>query len=141
MKDTRFFYLVFAALVTTVGLGFSSQALASCRKNSKSAQDMQMSDDMPMCCKMKMDKAKNGAAESMESMGKHEMSGMSDEKGGQAAKKEKENVKDPVCSMTVDPKTAEKSVYKGKTYYFCSKEDKDKFERSPEKYVKQQRSN
>ena len=43
---------------------------------------------------------------------------------------------DPVCSMKVDPKRAEKSVYKGKTYYFCSKEDKDAFDKSPQKYVK-----
>ena len=48
----------------------------------------------------------------------------------------KTEVKDPVCSMTVDPKTAaEKSTYKGKTYYFCSKEDKATFMKSPEKYV------
>ena len=45
-------------------------------------------------------------------------------------------VEDPVCSMTVDPKTAEKAVLEGKTYYFCSKEDKAKFEKSPENYVK-----
>ena len=46
-------------------------------------------------------------------------------------------VKDPVCSMTVDPKTAaEKTTYKGKNYYFCSKEDKETFTKSPEKYVK-----
>ncbi len=43
---------------------------------------------------------------------------------------------DPICSMKVDPKTAEKSVYKGKTYYFCSKEDKAEFDKSPDKYAK-----
>lgn len=49
----------------------------------------------------------------------------------------KTEVKDPVCSMTVEPKTAAaKATYKGKTYYFCSKEDSDTFLKSPEKYVK-----
>ncbi len=51
-------------------------------------------------------------------------------------KEAKREVIDPVCSMKVDPKTAEKFVYKGKTYYFCSKADKETFEKSPEKYVK-----
>jgi P-type Cu+ transporter len=49
----------------------------------------------------------------------------------------KKEVKDPVCSMTVNPKkAADKATYKGKTYYFCSKEDKELFMKSPEKYVK-----
>jgi YHS domain-containing protein len=49
----------------------------------------------------------------------------------------KTEVKDPVCSMAVQPKTAaDKATYKGKTYYFCSKEDKETFLKSPEKYVK-----
>ena len=48
----------------------------------------------------------------------------------------KTEVKDPVCSMTVEPKTAaDKATYEGKTYYFCSKEDKETFLKSPEKYV------
>jgi YHS domain-containing protein len=44
-------------------------------------------------------------------------------------------VKDPVCGMTVDPKTSEKASYKGKTYYFCSKEDKEAFEKTPDQYT------
>lgn len=48
-------------------------------------------------------------------------------------------VTDPVCGMTVEPKTAAaKSVYAGKTYYFCSKDDKEKFDKDPEKYLKKQ---
>ena len=43
---------------------------------------------------------------------------------------------DPVCGMTVDPKTAEKAEYKGKTYYFCSLDEKQDFVKSPEKYLK-----
>jgi Cu+-exporting ATPase len=44
---------------------------------------------------------------------------------------------DPVCGMKIDPKkAAAKSVYAGKAYYFCSNEDKAKFEKDPEKYLK-----
>jgi YHS domain-containing protein len=44
---------------------------------------------------------------------------------------------EPVISMSIEPKTAaDKATYKGKTYYFCSKEDKATFMKSPEKYVK-----
>jgi YHS domain-containing protein len=46
---------------------------------------------------------------------------------------------DPVCGMEVDPKTAtNKSNYQGKTYYFCSSEDKKAFDKEPQKYVKSQ---
>ena len=41
----------------------------------------------------------------------------------------------PVCEMDVDPATAPKSVYKGKTYYFCSQGDKETFDASPDKFV------
>ena len=44
---------------------------------------------------------------------------------------------DPVCKMTVDPKTAPaKSEYKGQTYYFCAPGCKAAFEKDPEKYLK-----
>jgi YHS domain-containing protein len=43
---------------------------------------------------------------------------------------------DPVCGMTVDTKDAQKTAYKGKTYYFCSRDDKEKFDKSPDKYAK-----
>jgi len=46
---------------------------------------------------------------------------------------------DPVCGMEVDPQTAAgKSNYQGKTYYFCSIEDKTAFDKEPQKYVKSQ---
>ncbi len=46
-------------------------------------------------------------------------------------------VKDPVCGMQIDPKTAAgKSDYKGQTYYFCSPGCKRAFDTDPEKYVK-----
>ena len=41
----------------------------------------------------------------------------------------------PVCEMNVDPATAPKSVYKGKTYYFCSDDDKKTFDAAPDKFV------
>lgn len=41
----------------------------------------------------------------------------------------------PVCEMDVDPTTALKSVYKGKTYYMCSRDHKAQFDASPAKFV------
>jgi len=44
----------------------------------------------------------------------------------------------PVCKMECEEKKARgTSSYKGKTYYFCSKACKKKFDESPEKYVKE----
>ena len=43
---------------------------------------------------------------------------------------------DPVCQMTIDvDKTVRKSVYKGKTYYFCQDSCKRNFEAAPDKYA------
>jgi Cu(I)/Ag(I) efflux system membrane fusion protein len=45
---------------------------------------------------------------------------------------------DPVCGMHVDPaKAKNKSVYQGKTYFFCSPTCKSDFDKDPAKYVKQ----
>src|SRR6059058_3907317 len=41
----------------------------------------------------------------------------------------------PVCQMDVDPATAPKSLFKGKTYYFCSQDDKRTFDAAPDKFV------
>jgi YHS domain-containing protein len=44
--------------------------------------------------------------------------------------------KDVVCGMQVDPaKAAATSQYNGKTYYFCAKVCKTKFDANPQKYV------
>lgn len=44
--------------------------------------------------------------------------------------------KDPVCQMNVDEQKAEAtSTYQGRTYYFCSKVCKERFDREPEKYI------
>jgi len=50
-------------------------------------------------------------------------------------------VKDPVCRADVSLNKAEKagrkSVYKGKTYYFTSNECKERFDKNPDRYVKE----
>lgn len=44
---------------------------------------------------------------------------------------------DVVCGMQVDPaKAAATSVYNGKTYYFCAKVCKTKFDANPGQYVR-----
>ena len=58
------------------------------------------------------------------------------EKSAKKPSKPEAKVVGPVCGMTVDPKTAGPSVYKGKTYYFCSRSEKRQFEKTPEKYLK-----
>ncbi len=48
-----------------------------------------------------------------------------------------EMAEDLVCGMTFNEKEAAgSSVYKGKTYYFCSKICKQKFDENPERYIK-----
>jgi len=45
--------------------------------------------------------------------------------------------RDVVCGMQVDPtKAAGTSEYNGKTYYFCSKRCKEKFDADPAQYAK-----
>jgi YHS domain-containing protein len=67
---------------------------------------------------------------------------MGEEKGMMGSTSEKTTtptaaakVVDPVCGMEVDPAKAPKATYLGKTYYFCSEEDKAKFEKNPGQYV------
>jgi YHS domain-containing protein len=46
-------------------------------------------------------------------------------------------VKDPVCGMMIDEKTAKgQSEYQGQTYYFCAVICKTKFDQDPAKYVR-----
>lgn len=45
-------------------------------------------------------------------------------------------VKDPVCGMDVDEKTAQhKSEHMGKTYYFCGPSCKEEFDKNPMKHM------
>ena len=41
----------------------------------------------------------------------------------------------PVCEMDVDPGTAPKSTYRGRTYYFCVPAHKTAFDAAPESYL------
>lgn len=41
----------------------------------------------------------------------------------------------PVCEMEVDIATAPRSVYKGKTYYFCTRQHKEVFDATPDKFI------
>ncbi|MBN1254641.1 MAG: heavy metal translocating P-type ATPase [Deltaproteobacteria bacterium] len=46
--------------------------------------------------------------------------------------------KDPVCGMVVEEKkAAATSEYNGTTYYFCAQSCKERFDQSPEQYIKQ----
>lgn len=42
---------------------------------------------------------------------------------------------DPVCGMTVAPPNAKSSLYRGKAYFFCSVDCRDKFEAAPQKFA------
>jgi Cu+-exporting ATPase len=45
-------------------------------------------------------------------------------------------VRDPVCGMLLDDKTApEQSTYHGTKYYFCSESCKEAFDLTPEEFV------
>ena len=45
------------------------------------------------------------------------------------------NSKDPVCGMEVGTRATEKATYQGKTYYFCSRADREKFLSDPAAYL------
>jgi P-type Cu+ transporter len=44
-------------------------------------------------------------------------------------------VKDPVCGMTVDPRTKPRAQHQGTDYFFCGLGCRDKFVADPEKYL------
>jgi Cu+-exporting ATPase len=47
-----------------------------------------------------------------------------------------DSLKDPVCGMDVTYETAQaRSEYDGQTYYFCSLDCKEQFDRNPEAYI------
>jgi len=49
--------------------------------------------------------------------------------------------KDPICGMDVNPETAIfRSVYEGKTYYFCNKSCKMTFDRNPKVYLESEKN-
>jgi cation transport ATPase/YHS domain-containing protein len=49
---------------------------------------------------------------------------------------EKRTVKDPVCGMELEPKTAYSKIqHEGQTFFFCSKDCERRFKANPEKYL------
>lgn len=48
--------------------------------------------------------------------------------------------RDPVCDMEVDSKTAPKSEFQGRTYYFCSLACKQAFDENPKEYADKARA-
>jgi Cu+-exporting ATPase len=49
-------------------------------------------------------------------------------------------VKDLVCGMQIDESKAKtKTVYKGKTYYFCSYSCQESFLNSPDKFIEKEK--
>jgi Cu+-exporting ATPase len=91
----------------------------------------EMSEHMTQCRKMMAMMHSMGGMHSM-------MEGMHGGESGSKpdASKAPATVVDPVCGMKVDPKTAAaKAEYKGRTYYFCSVEEKERFEKDPQQYV------
>ncbi|NOT18756.1 MAG: YHS domain-containing protein [Sideroxydans sp.] len=58
----------------------------------------------------------------------------SDNNGGVAQPQSESNI-DPVSGNAVDPQIALTSVYQGRTYYFASRENRDRFEASPEQFA------
>jgi len=51
-----------------------------------------------------------------------------------------EKVKDLVCGMMIDPKTAAAtSEYNGQSYYFCAPGCKVAFDKDPQKYIQGQK--
>jgi YHS domain-containing protein len=47
-----------------------------------------------------------------------------------------EKARDPICGIMVEKDPQLAAEYKGKTYYFCSNADREKFKQNPQKYVK-----
>jgi YHS domain-containing protein len=49
--------------------------------------------------------------------------------------------KDPVCGMSVDPKSAAATTtHQGKQYAFCSQNCKETFEKNPQRYAESERT-
>ena len=57
---------------------------------------------------------------------------------GGAMPREANQVRDPVCSMTIDPADAVGfEEYQGQRYYFCADSCQKAFQQEPERYAKQ----
>jgi YHS domain-containing protein len=74
------------------------------------------------------------AETSMTEMKKH-MSMCMESCGMHSDRKALGKVVDPVCGMDVDPAISPKAIHAGKTYYFCSDEEKANFQKNPQQYA------
>lgn len=74
------------------------------------------------------------AETSMNEMKKH-MSMCMESCGIHAEKKALGTVVDPVCGMEIDTTAAVTATHQGKTYYFCTEENKAKFLKDPGRYT------
>ena len=63
--------------------------------------------------------------------------GHGDHAGGGSGEKKAQSIKDPVCGMELDARTAEFSErYRGGLFYFCSDKCRGQFKQDPDRYTK-----
>jgi YHS domain-containing protein len=108
-----------------------STTLAAMRSHVEAADRAmtEMKNQMSACMEM-MEKSHGGMmGEGKEMMGSGMMSGKTSTPTAAA------KAVDPVCGMEVETANAPKTTYAGKTYYFCSEEDKAKFLKDPARYA------
>lgn len=117
--------------VATVDAAKKDALAAQARQELKNAEE-QMEQCRQMCSTMhgKMEDHDHAAM-----MGGQEGHHGAHHAAGNAATTEEKEI-DPVCGMKVARNNDLKSVYAGKAYYFCSKEDKVAFDKDPEAYLK-----
>jgi len=48
-----------------------------------------------------------------------------------------ETARDAVCGLMVEKNSELSANYQGTTYYFCSRADRDKFQKNPQNYAKE----
>ena len=48
-----------------------------------------------------------------------------------------ETARDAVCGLMVEKNPELSANYQGTTYYFCSRADRDKFQKNPQNYAKE----
>lgn len=93
-----------------------------------------MKEHMNMCMNMMsmMEKMHGGKGAMMGGAGHMEMM-----RGEQLRMTTSPNDLATLCKANVNSMNAPRATYQGKTYYFCSEADKEKFEKAPEKFIKQ----
>lgn len=127
----------------------TKQCVEHCRTAADQGGD-QVGDKQPMGCMVMMGMqnmngtpaVKNGS-DMQDMAGMNDMPGMSSGQGtsGRASTQHNPSMATSVreleraCGQKIDPRTAPKSTFNGKTYYFCTPEDKTRFDQSPAQFV------